>query len=270
MRPCDHGERQQIADAIKSLDTQRFICPRCKGGSTGELSLSVWPRGNGTYGYKCWRSTCNLAPGSILGDGGRIEEVYHDTQPAPRFSGDTFPLPFNVLERWGIETPQRYGILLTGRGSIMIPIRDWRGTRRGEVIRQLPPYDSSEPKARTYKNNNYSGLSWFLPRQSLKPEAIVLVEDQLSAMRVAENGHVGVALLGTLVDAPRLREVREYSSCLPIVLALDSDMRALQMKYVRHFGDRFGMKAVLLSSDIKDMEQSELDELLNRIKEIQS
>lgn len=174
----------------------------------------------------------------------------------------------------------------------VLAVFDPLGKRRGFVVRAdgwsgnppTPRKSGAYGKARTYMDEP-SGVqqSWYRPTiqawmdegvTEVKPGAIVpegtrlyipqfvttivLVEDQLSAMKVAQAGAVGVALLGTNLTFDKVYELQQARPT-EVIVALDADASQRSFDMVRNFSPAFrSMRVALLQQDIKDLPMSDV------------
>jgi hypothetical protein len=148
----------------------------------------------------------------------------------------------------------------TPEGDVIIPILNSSDERMGDVVRQRKPYDDSRAKSLSLYEEEYSGLAWFRPPGlGDVGNVMCLVEDPISAMRLATHGVVGISLLGTSVNPRRLREVLEFDSWKTgINLALDADAHASAVRYMKSYGNRVDLRVHRLFHDVKDMDSNEL------------
>lgn len=206
-----------------------------------------------------------------------------DSQPETRlrpYSGGKMVLRAEDLAffKARYEIPSYMAFPNIGRstdGRYLLPIFDPKGGKRGVVARI--PWDHAPlwattpiggPKADTFRSawgpvqSHYSG-------DMEKP--LVLVEDQLSAIKLAAHGYGSVALLGTPADVvgtyggtDRVAEIATRSrSYDEVIVALDADATDAAFKFVRKWGSAFRrIRVAILSNDIKDTRASELAEVL--------
>lgn len=149
----------------------------------------------------------------------------------------------------------------------VLPINDVYGLGRGYVVRQpgwsgspKPVRDGRDdrPKARTWMHARGPVQSWYgIPEQT-----IVLVEDQISAIVVASVNLCSVALLGTQLNADKVREI---ASMRPdeVVVALDADATNEAFKLARKWNLAFNMmRVVILERDLKEEDKKNIRETL--------
>jgi hypothetical protein len=114
---------------------------------------------------------------------------------------------------------------------------------RGAMVRF---YDGSQPKAMTYKCTVQPWLAWY----SYPAADIVIVEDQISAMRLWQIGYCGVALLGTNLSRDKLAEIKRMAGEVrSIHLCLDADMWQKTAGLVRKYPF---LKGHMLRADFKN------------------
>lgn len=167
--------------------------------------------------------------------------------------------------RYGIVTPQDR----IGRGidfMYALPIDDPQGSRRGVVLRAAyngSPLDGERyskyppgKKALTYMDKVAPVQAFYKGHGGAWNDALVIVEDQLSAMKVAETGLSSVALLGVPgegeIGMDRLRELTAYKAS-EVIVALDADATENAFKFARKWGSAFkSLRVAILDRDLKD------------------
>lgn len=244
------------------------MCPSCKGGLSGEQSMSVG-RTNGLLWWRCHRNSCSLR-------GAHGARVGVDESPAVHRAGrwnyTTSPLSKEWLEwlsyRFSIEEDivdrewrwtGRYG------GRVVMPIRNDRNITTGFSLRS---YNGDSPKNLIHRVSEEVGHAWY--RSSPYASRVLVVEDQPSALRASTlQGVDSIALLGTnfqesLVD--RLRFVYRHQH--KIMLALDQDATTEAVATVVKWKSSLPSLEVLpLDKDVKDQSPEEFRELFRRIRE---
>lgn len=139
-------------------------------------------------------------------------------------------------------------------GRYFLPIVAPDGNRRGWVSRRpwegSPLWDSADAscKSLTYMDDESPVMSWYRGPNS----TTVLVEDQISAMRVVQDTRLScVALLGTGVNEEKVSEIQRHAK--HILIALDSDATGQAFNIARKWGQAFeSCRVVILEYDIKD------------------
>jgi hypothetical protein len=161
----------------------------------------------------------------------------------------------------------------------LLPIYTPDGRVRGHVAR-IPwlgtefPGASIQPKSITYKSEEGPLLSWYrgkpgddtvdIESRSIYewPQRLVIVEDQISAMRVAQDkpGCDAVALLGTALNAEKISEIQAQHS--RVIIALDADATRIAFQHARRWASAFeSFRVVILTKDIKDLSKEEIHAL---------
>lgn len=104
-------------------------------------------------------------------------------------------------------------------------------------------------------------MAWYRNRDS---SVLVIVEDQLSAIRLLDYKVDSVALLGTNLNEERVAEIAEqkYNK---VYLALDKDAFSLAVNYILGFRSKLPLHLLRLEKDIKNQAKEELDELMKEI-----
>lgn len=154
-------------------------------------------------------------------------------------------------------------------GKYALPIWDPAGIQRGVVLRQpwpgAPRSGGSGPKADTYKNT-------FGPLQSHyftgADTPMVVVEDQLSAIKLAAYGYNSAALLGVpevrysgYSGVDRVTEIARRARS--VIIALDNDMTEVAFLFVKKWAGMFDkLRVAILARDLKDTPASEFAKVL--------
>ena len=268
--------------ALELGATRRIVCPWCMGGSSGETSMNLTRTGTG-LAYNCHRASCGVhgyvdeSGASLTRTPGR--EGPRGFEPNYRkervYTGPVLPL---TLEDFAYFD-QRYelgAVPVEGRiyrsydGRYILPIL-WRGKDRGYVLRK--PWDGAPiehpwqgRKSDVYLHDQTAiQQALYTHRGSAHRDTVVIVEDQLSAMKVAEasTSIYGVALLGSLLNVEKVREIQRLRP-EEVILALDADATATSFKYAREFGLAFPrMRVAILERDLKDTKLSDIPAVLS-------
>lgn len=104
-------------------------------------------------------------------------------------------------------------------------------------------------------------MAWYTKAAS---DRLIIVEDQLSAIRAADHMSA-VALLGTNLTEERLYEMRE-AGFKTALLALDKDAFTLAVRYVTKLRGIIGLQLLPIQKDIKNQSEEELNELFSAKK----
>ena len=241
----------ELASTLRNGESGRFVCPSCGGGSTRERCMTIRIDGL-TAHCTCWRANCDIPYRTVMVDGS-INTYKHTSRPVRRTFWDepTLPLPPGILEEG-----DRFGVRLSEDGRLVIPICDQSGRRKGDCIRQLKPYNTRIPKALTLAEEGYDGMGWYDPKFTEDRGVTCVVEDAISAMRLAVHGVTGVALLGTRITEDRVKAFIEWGQ--PINLALDADAHMAAVRQAINLRNRLDIRVHRLYHDVKDMDEKEL------------
>lgn len=275
---------QSVADMAESLGAGQYaarLCPQCEGGGSRERSLSLDIGSNGVVKFYCHRASCEFK-GSIYA-GGPIGPVPQRSDGADHAAGKprgnnplTAPLyPLTAEDtawfkrRFYFDPPDSVKRTET---RYALPILRPDGSTRGYITRR--PWDGSPldteasrhdsqyaMKALTYLDAAEEPVqSWYSGKRGSK---LIIVEDQISAMRLAEYGETLAvcAILGTGINAQKVHEIQsEFISF--VTIALDADATGQAFAMARKWGPAFeSCRVCVLPKDIKDMTPGELDAL---------
>ena len=147
------------------------------------------------------------------------------------------------------------------RQGYVFPVKSRHGYTRGMVARYYHKryYKEKElPKAVAYKEVDGPWLSWYTG--DIKTKCLVLVEDQVSALKASQ--HVDcVALLGTSIDEREAMEIAQHKA-EHVIIALDADAINSAHKLKREFGLLWQSISVMeLQRDLKDETHEKLAEM---------
>ena len=238
------------------------LCPFCRGGSTGETTLSISRVGERLL-WKCHRASCGFS-----GSSGSKQSAYGGRTRTPVLRGvvgrtyyrDSTTLPEEVAE----ALSRKY--YLTNRhlsylgwnehySRVALPVFDWDGDMVGSVLRSE---SGASPKALSYTEDNAVGF--FRNRES---DALIVVEDLYSAMRASDYINAA-AILGTHLNDERISVIK-HSQASVVYLALDADAFDKVIGYVKKFRNDVRMIPVKLTKDLKNMSPTELEEFFNEL-----
>jgi hypothetical protein len=251
--------------------TNRYDCMECHGKGT----LVITRTAEKAWAYTCHRASCDI--GGFIGD---RKDRPLGTQPVlkehARYVGDVLSLSpdykFYFETRFGInlEDERKYWVQQNTEGQFVMPVRNPFGGLRGYGIRRgawkdldnMPkcPLPAVLPKFRSYLHEDKDPmLCWYTPSMAgdLWPVTgtVVLVEDQVSAMKCATRGCVGVALMGAELNHDKVREIQRYGGTGDVVIALDEDATNKALKMARKWGAGLrNCRVAILDKDLKDSE----------------
>jgi hypothetical protein len=283
------GPRDEIkieGSLLEVGQSQRIRCPFCHGGTQGERSMVISRTGEGVL-FNCHRAGCLTGRGFEGASAATLSTADRIKKAAVTYDGETLPLENKDLEyfrdRFEIiaggdwdDIVGRY-IFRTEEDEYLFPIID-RGHIRGYNVRQ-PSWGGSpaaprkgrpgRPRSRVFMENQLPAQSTYAGPELragrfLERKHVVLVEDQLSAMKVAQLDVIayGVALMGTDLNVERVREIAMLRPDV-VYLAFDADATSLAFKHAREFGLAFPkVRVVILEKDLKDTKLSDIPGVL--------
>ncbi len=240
--------------AIKN-GTSRTTCPRCEGGRSKEVSLSVRPShmaGANFIKLSCWRASCGwyamtmTDPNATLMTGiVKPASVYRDPihEITPFNIGELLQGRYGLRLRkiashgWGVADDQR---------TLVMPVHDPYGNVRGHVTRTF----DTPKRCYTFKATAQPWLDWWCGAGGAP---CVLVEDCLSACRLSQLGYHAVALLGTGISVPQAKEIEFVMQGGTVYLALDRDAFVKSLDLMRRHKHIIELLPVCLDEDVKNM-----------------
>lgn len=254
------------------------ICPICEGGRSKDRSFSVSRMRDGTIRFNCFRDQCTV-------NGGRIDDMGYvpgvpvkSTGTARKlrpYWGESYMLAFEDNDYFkdrfliGDYVSDKY-IRVTGEDEYLFPIYGPYHGLRGYVRRQ-PVWKGTpapvrtgrpeKPKALTFLQEDKEPIAFYLdlPYEARQgPDMpLIIVEDQVSAMRCLEDGLRAVALLGTHLNMARVRDITRVSR--NVIIALDEDATGTAFDMARTWSMAFtSCRVAILEQDIKDMGDGEV------------
>lgn len=248
------------------------LCPSCEGGATKEKSLSVTRR-DGVLLWKCHRASCTFTgyDGSpaTAGEGGSAaragrDSVHVKTTPldkaTSRFLAAKYSIPTEDFGLagcgWTGETAGRYS------RRVCFPIFGPDSRKRGENYRS---YEGAKPKSLiNLFSEDAVACSWY--KWKRKSRTLILVEDQVSAIKMAPHCH-SMALLGTNLSEAKVLEILYNDEYDKVFLVLDADATKeailTQLKWRTRIKDLYVLG---IEEDIKDMSDAEFKIFLERLK----
>lgn len=243
-----------------------LLCPACNGGRSGERSLGY--RREGFLGwFHCFRAGCGYKAIVPMAGGYEVRPPVFKPRPyAAPLEPPGSRLRHMLWHRYGLSTAtvnlyvqQPVGgsafMWESGDGQLAMPramympVLSPYGEDRGGVLRYL---DGTKPKTVSYLTTSQPALAWYVRGALPKLAPVVIVEDQISAMRCRQLGYNAVALMGTNINDEKAREIRGDR---PTLLALDKDAFGKAVDYARRWP---WMTPVLLEHDIKDSDDADV------------
>jgi hypothetical protein len=229
----------------------RAMCPRCDGGTARETTLSIRVSEEGLTTMLCYRSSCGAHINTLLGNAVYVQKKM---KVASVYRNPTIPLQGEAVtlleDSFGLlmDAANAHGWRLNEHGTeLVLSIRDPYGREIGHITRTL-----SKPKrVYTYKATSQPFLDYWLV-DPVSP--VVVVEDALSACRLAGLGYNAVALLGTSMSTRDAKQIAEAAEDRSIFLALDRDAFDKSLKIARRHAHVISFAKILcLEVDIKNM-----------------
>lgn len=169
----------------------------------------------------------------------------------------------------------KYGIIVPriqrgDFGMYAMPVMPPQGAERRGVVLRKPwagsPLDTpaaGAKKALTYQERRGPLQAFYKAHGNPVRAPLIVVEDQLSAMKVAEIGLNAVALLGVPgnngdLGADRVRELSTFPT-EQVIVALDADATTNALLFARKWGYSFKkIRVAILERDLKDTPKSEI------------
>lgn len=242
-----------------------LVCPKCHGGRTGEGSLSVTVAAEGIY-YKCHRDNCDLA-----GLRGGLEAGL-GAQPSP-FVPRPYPLDLVTPDpdHWlwrkvGTYTESEHYAAKLGvsvpigrEHELVWEVRDFDWQPRGHISRTYP-----DKFIRSWRVVDGPWMNYVALKRS---DTLFIVEDCVSAARIACRGKSALALLGTNLSGPGRAELGAFLNRFPhtrVRVALDPDASATASKLARDLTFSLGRDILFvpMKADPKDLSRPDFEELL--------
>lgn len=227
----------------------RILCPKCKGGSSHELSLAVYASALGMMKLSCWRSTCGWWAQVVTDPSVRVHAsklrvgtAYEDAiLPLSQSMGDALVSDYGICRK----TATTHGWGQTPDCRLIMPVRDRYGRELGHVTRTF----TSPKRVMTYKATDRPWLDYWLGSM----DRLVVVEDQISACRLASVGLSAVALMGTNMSTDQARDMAA-ARFGRVYLALDRDAFIKSLKLVSRHAHIVPLLPVCLEEDVKNMQ----------------
>ena len=257
------------------------LCPACGGGERKSRKFSITRNPDGLL-YHCFRASCGasgfIPTAGILLHGGPMPTDTVARAKSRVYTGELLPLePADkeyFMARFGIECDALPAGLLNvnERGEYVTEIRDSLGRGRGYVVRRggwtgepaAPrPRKTDGPKSLVFMNDPRTPAQAWMPVWSGgNPRRVLLVEDCMSAIVAGYYDWKPCALLGTHLNAERVREIA-LEMPTEVVIALDRDATNAAFGMARKWGLAFPkVRVIPLLKDIKDTSPDELQRLL--------
>jgi hypothetical protein len=273
----------RVAESLSYGQVRRGICPACGGGDKHETSWVVGREPDRVW-WKCFRAQCgnigrtgghNLAPAvqaELSRALERIRPYEGQLLPLEDYDRDYFWERFEVAMDPILAAASEHDEYLF---SVRGPRQELRGyVQRQPVWRGVPKAlregrrvdDDGKPmpKTKLFCHTTAATLAWYKASTTVKEIGsrvgghLVLVEDQLSAMKVAQLGVRAVALLGNSLNVEGVRDIcREQPDV--VTIALDPGAEGAAQSLAKKWGLYWRRtRVVALEADPKDTPAGEL------------
>lgn len=246
-------------------DSKRITCPQCR-----KDRMDITRREEGIL-YHCWRPDCSMR--------GFIGTLPSNLMDIPKREKKEFtPRPFTyetitITESFYIAHLRKYtmsrqewkdaGVKQVAWGaSIVMPLWNRMGYGFGTTVKN---FHNKKLKAIHYIEANGPVLHYAVSDESPweGENTAILVEDWISAQRIALLGYRGVCLLGTELTDDKVKDLKS-AGFDKVAIALDPDAYAKSIKIADKYRLFFkSFKVIQTPADPKDMCPSLLRELLN-------
>lgn len=240
------------------------LCPSCRGGRTGETTLSV-SRDGDTLLWVCHRASCGFSGRSgsrrSMGMGGGTKVPTCRGTVGRTYVRGQAQLPTDLVallkRKYYLNNKQ---LVTLGWAEelerVVLPVRDWQGELLGSVLRSE---SGVQPKAKSHTEED--AVACYVNYSS---SDCIIVEDCYSALRASEYMNA-VALLGTNLNDSRVRNIKQQGF-KNVYLALDADVYDKVIRYVQQYRSLLRMIPVKLECDLKNHSVEELKEFMNGLQ----
>ena len=248
------------------------VCPSCKGGYSKEGSLSVTSRG-GLLLFTCHRASCGFrgavqASGKVGGEGSQAAKskpVYPRIKVEPlnaatvKLLAGRYRIPSEVVSAarlgWSGDAVGNYS------RRVAFPISGPDFEERGKSYRSFE--NGVQPKAIIeLRSPDDLKAGWY--KWQRKSKTLVIVEDPVSAIKLAPHTHV-ISLFGTHIPDALVEEIKRHNyEAVFISLDKDAVMDAIKMQ-IRLRKQGLPFLVMSIEKDVKDMDPYELKDYLDKI-----
>lgn len=220
-------------------------CPKCGHAE----SWSTWIGEKKQLMGKCHRAKCGHITGlEGLAAPRQAREPRLYTRPYKALNDDQnaiidnlFGLPDGVVDGYS-EQDDRF--ILGVMGPQM--------QHRGHIAYS---FSGAKPKSINYVAKTDEPFNHWARARTLKPGALVVVEDWFSAEKVREAGATGIALIGTTLNQAMVTDISHVARDwqIPTYLALDRDAFGKALAYKAKYAEQFklGLQVWALDKDLK-------------------
>lgn len=243
--------------------TKNVDCCFCEGGDRHDRNtLSITRDSTYLLLYICHRVKCG-ARGRLMSSRGDAPEPSAQKKfipnpykrPVQELSIDELAI---ISDLWYVDLEDVYdaGWAVAGQEDgllpLLIPVISPTGVIRGHVLR-IQNKDGTKT-VRSFKTADEPWLAWYVQNS----DHIVVVEDQISALRAAEFC-TSVALLGTEMSQEKFEEIVRVAGNKTIWLALDKDALKKGFELLKRYRLYFpNLNLLFIQKDIKNLTTSQL------------
>lgn len=220
--------------------------------------MAVTMSDRGEISWRCFRASCGAS-------GGRTAVRPVSAKPARAYTGPSRLLNMDELtflrNKYHLSNINFWRVSPTG-DRFLIPVRGPGGRLRGVVARS---FSGALPKALTYVHvTDEPFIGWLFPERQTQ-DLVVVVEDLVSAARIAQAGATGVALVGCHLGLPAAVEIADVAGTRQVVLALDADAFANSIKLSAQYHHLFWPPLLVarLQRDLKDETEEAVENFLD-------
>lgn len=241
------------------------LCPSCSGGTRAESSLSVSVK-DGMVLFHCHRATCSFS-GMVPADGSNRGTVNDKPKRKyPLIQGNPLEVATTKLlcTKYNItqETLEFANLRWTGDGDgpyarrVGFPIFDPKGEERGVSYRTY--MEGVQPKAIVeLRSPDDIKACWY--KMFRKSDTLVLVEDQMSALKLSPYTHT-LALLGVDISEALVEEIVEHGY-KDVFISLDPDAVGQAIKLQLRLRNKIkGLLVAAIPRDVKDFSPKEMEQ----------
>lgn len=256
---------------MSSQTSARMLCPSCSGGNGREESFSLQRLQAGVFG-KCWRATCGFKTfvgfdkatgyiGTAPPKEKRHKAFVDDISDLPRDTEkalvDKYEVPAETLFEWQVgwcydKSRLVMPILGAGRRLCGYSLRDLSGLAKPKVLSyRTPELPESMPLVGMYAGN--------------APNFCVVVEDQISAMKIYSLGFNAIALMGCDLSLAKSMFIQKYFQ--KVVIFLDFDALNKVRLDLKKVGWLFEYTSILFDEAKRDPKDIPREELRTKLRE---
>jgi hypothetical protein len=241
------------------------FCYFCKGGDNRDKrSLGITRDSKLVVLYNCSRAKCGVRGRILSGGGGDSTVVARPVQFTPNIYKGLVREPSIeelalLYDLWKVDLEDVYNagwVVAAQEGGhlpLIMPVISPTGVIRGHVLRVQ--HEDGSKTVRGFKAVDEPWLCWYVNNS----DDIVVVEDQISALRAAEFC-TSVSLLGAALAEEKFEEVlRVAGDKKRVWIALDRDALKKGLEFLKRYQLYCpNLKLLVLTKDIKNMSTTEM------------